>query len=169
MSEFHLAPEAEAELDAIWLHIARASGSVDLATRVVEDITERFWLLARYPYLGRGRDEDLRLGLRRIGANGTTTQAAGTIGAFLTMWHSLSDEASYVLQRSCAALILAAQTAACCWPSFNTTLGSKSCLPGCLTGTVICGSSLNHWTIKDVKYRPSQGQQALVRPHQPAG
>jgi plasmid stabilization system protein ParE len=47
MSEFRLAPEAEAELDAIWLYIARNSGSIDLATRVVESITERFWLLAR--------------------------------------------------------------------------------------------------------------------------
>src|SRR5271167_1821177 len=69
MSEFHLAPEAEAELDATWLHIARESGSVDLATRVVEDITERFWLLARYPYLGRARDEDLRPGLRSLPSN----------------------------------------------------------------------------------------------------
>ena len=62
MSEFRLAPDAEAELDDIWLHIAR--GNVDIATRVVEKITEHFWLLARYPYLGRARDEDLRPGLR---------------------------------------------------------------------------------------------------------
>jgi plasmid stabilization system protein ParE len=31
---------------------------------VIDRITERFWLLARYPYLGRARDEDLRAGLR---------------------------------------------------------------------------------------------------------
>ena len=62
MSEFRLAPEAEAEVDEIWLHIARESGSVDIATGVVENITERFWLLARYPFLGRARDEDLRPG-----------------------------------------------------------------------------------------------------------
>jgi plasmid stabilization system protein ParE len=53
MSEFRLAPEAEAELDDIWLHIARESGNLDIATRVIEKITEHFWLLARYPYLGR--------------------------------------------------------------------------------------------------------------------
>jgi len=53
MSEFRLSPEAEAELDGIWIHMARDSGSVDLATRVVEGINERFWLLARYPYMGR--------------------------------------------------------------------------------------------------------------------
>lgn len=31
-------------------------------------ITEYFWLLARNPYLGRARDEDLRLGLRSFPA-----------------------------------------------------------------------------------------------------
>jgi plasmid stabilization system protein ParE len=49
MSEFRLSPEAEAKLDDIWLHIARESGSMHIATRVVAGITERFWLLARYP------------------------------------------------------------------------------------------------------------------------
>ena len=48
MSEFRLAPEVEAELDDIWLYIARESGSMDIATHVVEKITEHFWLLARY-------------------------------------------------------------------------------------------------------------------------
>lgn len=67
MSEFRLAPEVEAELDDIWLFVARESGSIDIATRVVENITQRFWLLARYPYLGRVRD-DLRSGLRSFPA-----------------------------------------------------------------------------------------------------
>jgi toxin ParE1/3/4 len=67
MSEFRLSPEAGAELDGIWIHMARASGSIDIATRVVESITERFWLLARYPYMGRRRD-DLRPGLRSFTA-----------------------------------------------------------------------------------------------------
>jgi toxin ParE1/3/4 len=69
MSEFRLSREAEAELDDIWLHIARESGSIDIATRIVESISERFWLLAKYPYLGRARDEDLRPGLRTFPAN----------------------------------------------------------------------------------------------------
>jgi toxin ParE1/3/4 len=64
MSEFRLSPEAEADLDDIWIHIARESGSVDTATRVVESITERFWLLAQNPFMGRQRDHDLRPGLR---------------------------------------------------------------------------------------------------------
>ena len=42
MSEFRLSPEAETELDDIWLHIARASGSIDTATNVVEGIVDHF-------------------------------------------------------------------------------------------------------------------------------
>jgi toxin ParE1/3/4 len=69
MSEFRLSPEAEAELDGIWVHVARESGSIDIATRVLESLTERFWLLARYPYMGRRRDHDLRPGLRSFTAD----------------------------------------------------------------------------------------------------
>lgn len=69
MSVFRLSPEAQAELDGIWIHVARESGSLDIATRVVESIAEPFWLLARHPYLGCRRDADLRPGLRSLGAD----------------------------------------------------------------------------------------------------
>jgi len=59
-----VAPEVETELDGIWYYIANASGSLETADRVVDSITERFWLLANYPHLGRSRDQDLRPGLR---------------------------------------------------------------------------------------------------------
>jgi plasmid stabilization system protein ParE len=59
-----LAPEAEADLDATWLHIARESGSPDIADRLVDSITDRFFLLATHPHVGRSRAEDLRPGLR---------------------------------------------------------------------------------------------------------
>jgi plasmid stabilization system protein ParE len=61
---FVFRPRAESDLDDIWIHIARESGSVETATRVVESITERFWLLAQNPFMGRQRDYDLRPGLR---------------------------------------------------------------------------------------------------------
>jgi len=64
MAEFRLSTDAEAELDEIWLRVARESGSIEIATRVVEDITDRFWLLAQFPYMGRRRDGDLGTGLR---------------------------------------------------------------------------------------------------------
>jgi plasmid stabilization system protein ParE len=37
-----LAPHAERDLDDIWLYIAKESGSIDTANRVIDTITERF-------------------------------------------------------------------------------------------------------------------------------
>jgi toxin ParE1/3/4 len=59
-----LAPAAEAELDDIWYYIAKKSSSTGIADGVVDFITDRFFLLAGHPHLGRRRDEDLRPGLR---------------------------------------------------------------------------------------------------------
>ncbi len=59
-----LAPGAEVELDEIWLWTAKESGSIEIADRLIDAITERFYLLARHPHVGRRRDDDLRPGLR---------------------------------------------------------------------------------------------------------
>jgi toxin ParE1/3/4 len=59
-----VALEAEAELDNIWYYVAKESGSVEVADRLIESITARFYLLACHPHIGRRRDEDLRPGLR---------------------------------------------------------------------------------------------------------
>jgi toxin ParE1/3/4 len=59
-----VAPQAEAELDDIWYYVAKESGSVEIADRLIDSITERFYLLACHPHIGRPRDEDLRPGLR---------------------------------------------------------------------------------------------------------
>jgi toxin ParE1/3/4 len=59
-----IAPQVEAELDDIWWYVAAASGDTDTADRLIDSITARFLLLARYPYAGRCRDDDLRPGLR---------------------------------------------------------------------------------------------------------
>ena len=64
MSGFRLSPQAEAELDDIWVYVARESGSIEIADRVIDSITERFWLLGLHPQIGRRRDHDLRPGLR---------------------------------------------------------------------------------------------------------
>lgn len=37
---------------------------MDIADRLVDSITQRFYLLSRNPFMGRSRDEDLRPGLR---------------------------------------------------------------------------------------------------------
>jgi plasmid stabilization system protein ParE len=64
VNEIHVSPEAEAEMDDIWLYVARESHSIEIAKRVVDGITARFGLLARYPAAGRNR-EDLGPGRRR--------------------------------------------------------------------------------------------------------
>src|SRR5258708_34590024 len=56
--EDRVAREAEAEIDAIWYYIAKESGSIEIADRMVDSITERFFLLSRSPHVGRRRDED---------------------------------------------------------------------------------------------------------------
>jgi toxin ParE1/3/4 len=58
------APEAEADLDELWHYIATESHSLEMADRAVDSITDRFFLLATHPHLGRRRDEDLLPGLR---------------------------------------------------------------------------------------------------------
>jgi methenyltetrahydromethanopterin cyclohydrolase len=39
-----VAPEAEVELDNIWYYVAKASGSIEAADRVIDTITERFYV-----------------------------------------------------------------------------------------------------------------------------
>ena len=57
-------PQADSDLDSIWYYVASESGSVEIADRLIDSITERFLLPANYPNIGRRRDDDLRPGLR---------------------------------------------------------------------------------------------------------
>jgi toxin ParE1/3/4 len=59
-----LAPEVEAELDGICYYTAKESGNIEVADRLIDSITDRFFLLAGHPHVGRRRDQDLRPGLR---------------------------------------------------------------------------------------------------------
>ena len=56
--------QANSDLAEIWYYVATKSGSLDIADRLIDSITDRFFLLANYPNLGRARDEDLRQDLR---------------------------------------------------------------------------------------------------------
>ncbi len=58
--------EAEAELDEIWSYVATASGDTEVADRLVNSITDHFFMLSKHPELGRPRDHDLRPGLRSL-------------------------------------------------------------------------------------------------------
>lgn len=57
MAEHRLAPEAETDLDNIWIYAAEQSSSFEIADRLIDSITQRFWTLARFPFSGRRRDE----------------------------------------------------------------------------------------------------------------
>ena len=50
-----LAPDGEADLQDTWFYVARESGSVEVADRLIDSITTRFLLLAHNPHLGRRR------------------------------------------------------------------------------------------------------------------
>ena len=63
-------PQIEAELDEIWFYIAQESGSIDIADRLIDSISDHFFLLSKHPQLGRPRDHDLRPGLRSLSVGG---------------------------------------------------------------------------------------------------
>lgn len=63
-----IAPEVEIELADIWYYIARESGNIEIANRIVDNITLRFFLIAQSPHIGRKRDS-LRPGLRSFPVN----------------------------------------------------------------------------------------------------
>jgi len=64
MSEFRPAHEAEAEIDDVWLHCARARGGIGIAARVVNS---QLFLALRAAYLyGPAADQNLRSSLRRF-------------------------------------------------------------------------------------------------------
>lgn len=64
-----LAPQARADLDAIWLYIAREGGNNDIATRAIGSIADKFGLFARFPFIGKRLESDLRPNVRTFPVN----------------------------------------------------------------------------------------------------
>lgn len=58
--------EAEADLDEIWSYVATESGDAHTAERLINSITDHFFVLSKHPHMGRRRDHDLRPGLRSL-------------------------------------------------------------------------------------------------------
>ena len=63
MADLQFTPEAEADLDNIWLYIAKESQSIERAELTLDRFSIVFSRLARNPYMGRRRD-DIRPGYR---------------------------------------------------------------------------------------------------------
>jgi toxin ParE1/3/4 len=61
-----VAPRAETDLDDIWLYVAKGSGSIEIANRLIDTITNHFVMLAGFPYVGRARDDDFGPGCRSV-------------------------------------------------------------------------------------------------------
>jgi toxin ParE1/3/4 len=61
-----LAPQAESDLDEIWLYVARNSGSPEIATRHIDSIARSFALLARFPLIGRSLEVSKRPDVRTL-------------------------------------------------------------------------------------------------------
>ncbi len=60
---YRLAPQAEEDLEDIAFYVFLDSGSLEIADRLIQSITERFDLLEAHPFAGRARN-DLRPGIR---------------------------------------------------------------------------------------------------------
>lgn len=59
-----MSPEAEADLDDIWIFVARESQNVEMANRVIDTLMARLWILGQHPQIGRRRELELRADLR---------------------------------------------------------------------------------------------------------
>ena len=87
-----LAPAAGFDLDDIWVYVAKESGSFEIADKIVDAITERFWLISSHPHIGRGRDEDLRSGLRSFAvgkmssSTGSKARTFSSFGFYAVAW-----------------------------------------------------------------------------------
>lgn len=69
---YRVAPRAGADLDDIWYYVAQESGSFEIANRLIDSITDRFFLLASHLCLGRARDDDLAVGSRSFRLESTS-------------------------------------------------------------------------------------------------
>jgi toxin ParE1/3/4 len=88
-----VAPRAEADLDDIWLYVAKESGSMEVATQLIDSITDRFLFLARFPFAGRVRDKDLGAGTRSfpVGEHLIVYCIEGTDVSILRVVHGRRD------------------------------------------------------------------------------
>jgi plasmid stabilization system protein ParE len=78
-----VAPQAETDLDDIWLYVAKESGSLEIATRLIDSITERFLFLVSSPFAGRARDREFGAGMRSFPVGGTSSFTVSKVPMFL--------------------------------------------------------------------------------------
>ena len=62
MKRYRVSREASRDLDEIFLYWAKRAG-LKIADRLIDGITERFWLLGEHPDAGR-RSDDIAVGVK---------------------------------------------------------------------------------------------------------
>ena len=86
MADLHISLEAEADLDDIWLYVAKESQSIEPAELFLDRFAVFFSRLAQNSYLGRRRDE-IRPGYRSF-----------PIGSYVVFYRLLPAEEILVLR-----------------------------------------------------------------------
>jgi plasmid stabilization system protein ParE len=61
-----LAPQAQTDLDEIWLYVAGKSASPEIATRHIDSIVRGFGLLTKFPFIGRSLETSNRPNVRTL-------------------------------------------------------------------------------------------------------
>jgi len=86
---YRLAKRAEADLEDIAYYIAKESGSLETARRVIEAISDRFHLLGANPHAGRARDDDLGQAAEAFRPTDISSSTASPGGTCLSCaWHT---------------------------------------------------------------------------------
>jgi toxin ParE1/3/4 len=87
---------ARTDLDEIWTYLAEQTGSEVIADRQIDAITNRFYLIAQHPRLGRAREEDLGVGRRsfRVGDYVIVYRVVGRDVQVLRVVHGRRDLAA---------------------------------------------------------------------------
>jgi toxin ParE1/3/4 len=86
MADLHISSEAEADLDEIWLYVAKESQSIEHAELFLDGFAVFFSQLVKNPYLGRQRD-DLRPGYRSF-----------PVGSYVVFYRLVAAEEILVLR-----------------------------------------------------------------------
>ena len=80
------APRAQTDLGEIWYYTAKGSGSIEIANRLIDSITDRFYLLSGFPHAGRARNQQFGAGIRSF-----------PVGEFMILY-SVEGESVFILR-----------------------------------------------------------------------
>ncbi len=95
---YRLAPQAEADLEDVAFYLFVQTGSLEIADRLIQSVTERFDLLAAHPRAGRAR-EDLH---EACAGSPSASMSFCTGSKVTTSWSFVWCTAAAISTRCCA-------------------------------------------------------------------